>query len=233
MGYKLKIRKSNSFKDVTNTMVELDSLQPKGVVPLGSKYLIEDWRIFCSDSSIRLKPNRELIVSDLKAIFLSMRTALARAASKIVLAHEVEDIVQETYVKLCLVKNSKRIKHPKSYLYKMAQNLARDHVKTATYRLSDSLEDIGDVFIDQNNEVYRLAVSSEEFTQFCETVRYLPIQCKRAFVLKKVYGYSQKEIAKELKISQSTVEKHVALGLKRCAEKMHSRESSGQLKREY
>ncbi|MBT5330464.1 MAG: sigma-70 region 4 domain-containing protein, partial [Porticoccaceae bacterium] len=34
--------------------------------------------------------------------------------------------------------------------------------------------------------------------------------------LKKVYGYSQREIAEELGISENTVEKHVALGVKRC-----------------
>jgi len=115
----------------------------------------------------------------------------------------------------------------------MAQNLARDHVKTASYRLSDPLESIDEAWIDQGDEVYRLAVSSEEFRQFCEAVRQLPLQCRRAFVLKKVYGYSQKDIAKELKISESTVEKHVALGLRRCAGKIHSKESGGRLKREY
>lgn len=173
------------------------------------------------------------VVGDIKSIFLSMRTTLTQAVSKIVPVHEVEDIVQETYVKLCLVKNPNLIKHPKSYLYKMAQNLARDHVKTASYRLSDPLESIDEAWIDQGDEVYRLAVSSEEFRQFCEAVRQLPLQCRRAFVLKKVYGYSQKDIAKELKISESTVEKHVALGLRRCAGKMHSKESGGRLKREY
>ena len=41
-----------------------------------------------------------------------------------------------------------------------------------------------------------------------EAVRQLPEQCRRVFVLKKVYGYSQREIAKELSLSESTVEKH-------------------------
>ena len=42
------------------------------------------------------------------------------------------------------------------------------------------------------------------------------MQCRRAFVLKKVYGYSIKEIATELAISEKTVEKHIAQGIKRC-----------------
>lgn len=34
-----------------------------------------------------------------------------------------------------------------------------------------------------------------------------------AFVLRKVHGYRQKEIAKQLGISESTVEKHIARGM--------------------
>jgi DNA-binding CsgD family transcriptional regulator len=39
-------------------------------------------------------------------------------------------------------------------------------------------------------------------------------------VLKKVYGYSQKEIALSLSISENTVEKHIATGIKRCSHYM-------------
>jgi RNA polymerase sigma-70 factor (ECF subfamily) len=34
--------------------------------------------------------------------------------------------------------------------------------------------------------------------------------------LKKVYGYSQREIAAKLSLSESTVEKHISSGMKRC-----------------
>ena len=51
-------------------------------------------------------------------------------------------------------------------------------------------------------------------------MRLLPVQARRVFVLKKVYGYSQREIADELGLAQSTVEKHVALAVRRCAEYM-------------
>ena len=51
-------------------------------------------------------------------------------------------------------------------------------------------------------------------------MQLLPVQARRVFVLKKVYGYSQREIAEELGLAQSTVEKHVALAVRRCAEYM-------------
>jgi RNA polymerase sigma-70 factor (ECF subfamily) len=64
--------------------------------------------------------------------------------------------------------------------------------------------------------MYNNHVSNDEFANFCQAVRLLPIQCRKVFVLKKVYGFSQKEIAKQLTLSESTVEKHIALGIKRC-----------------
>jgi len=58
--------------------------------------------------------------------------------------------------------------------------------------------------------------SQERFLHFCRAVRALPLQCRRAFILKKVYGLSQREIAAYLEISESTVEKHVARGTLDC-----------------
>ena len=39
-------------------------------------------------------------------------------------------------------------------------------------------------------------------------------------MLRKVYGFSQRKVARQLAIAESTVEKHVALGLRRCSERM-------------
>ena len=160
-------------------------------------------------------------MDEIRDVFLSMRLGLARAVSRIVPPHEVEDIVQETYVRLCKVGKAEHIEHPKSYLFKTARNLALDSVKRAENRLSehwDEGEEAGlthsEVLVD---ETFECTASSEEFGHFCEAVRQLPLQARRVFVLKKVYGYSQREIASELGIAESTVEKHVALAVRRCA----------------
>ena len=75
---------------------------------------------------------------------------------------------------------------------------------------------------------FRAVVSDDEFAKFCEAVRFLPEQCRRAFVLRKVYGFSQREIAEVMSIAESTVEKHIALGVKRTMLRMKAvRRSSG------
>lgn len=157
---------------------------------------------------------------NIASVFVSMRSSLARAVQHIVPPKEIEDIVQETYVRVCQVGGKNEIKSPRSFIYKTARNLALDHVKRAESRLAvsfDATEDselptsqlLADSTLDQ-------ACSEEEFSRFCDGVRYLPVRCRRAFVLKKVYGYSQREIAKVMQISERTVEKHISSGIKRC-----------------
>ena len=96
--------------------------------------------------------------------------------------------------------------------------MAIDHLKRAEVRLVDAVDNIDEIdfFATQDDAVYQQVANNEEFSQYCEAIRLLPVQCRKVFVLKKVYGYSQKEIAQQLDISESTVEKHVAMGIKRC-----------------
>jgi len=154
-------------------------------------------------------------------VFLSFRKQLARAVSSIVPTKEIEDIVQETYVRVCQIENPAGIRHPRAFLLTTARNLAFDHIKRSESRYSQSIErdgelDLGEVDDHHVDETYQHVAAGEEFSNFCEAVRILPVQCRKVFVLKKVYGYSQREIAIELEISESTVEKHIAHGMKRC-----------------
>jgi RNA polymerase sigma-70 factor (ECF subfamily) len=146
---------------------------------------------------------------NIASLFVALRSTLARAVSRLVPPKEVEDIVQETYVRVCQVETPEQIQFPRSFMLRTAQNLALDHLKRAETRLSVSLD-----------ETFDRVAANQEFGFFCEAVRQLPLQCRKAFVLKKVYGYSQKEIALNLDISENTVEKHIATGIKRCAQFM-------------
>ena len=168
-------------------------------------------------------------------IYLASRSALSRIVSKMVPPHEIEDIVQETYVRICQIENKERISSLKSFMFKTARNLALDYLKQSNVKLVDRVENMQELerlLSDHNkDEMYENAVIDNEFSHFCDAVRRLPVQCRRVFVLKKVYGSSQREIADNLGISESTVEKHIANGMKRCTQYMrkinsHSNKSS-------
>lgn len=152
--------------------------------------------------------------------FLTLRTRLARLVIGIVPPRDVEDIVQETYVRVCQIENKDAIREPRSFLFRTAQNLAINHVKRAEARLTDGVDAIDEVGgvgdLSCDDQTYAQVTSDEQFVLFCEAVRHLPQQCRRAYVLKKVYGYTLKEIAQEMELAESTVEKHIVAGAKKC-----------------
>lgn len=161
--------------------------------------------------------------------FMSMRSSLARLVRGIVPPKEVEDIVQETYVRVCQVGHRTAIREPRSFLFRTAQNLALDHVKRSESRLTAGVDSVDDVVAADTGQhrdaTYDQVASDEEFVLFCEAVRHLPKQCRRAFILKKVYGYTLKEIAAEMGLEQATVESHIVAGTKRCVAYLRDRES--------
>ena len=152
--------------------------------------------------------------------FTAVRARLTRLVLRIAPPEEVEDIVQETYVRVCQIERAEAIREPQSYLFRTAQNLALDHLKRAETRLTaptDAIDELDSSPVgSEQDPTYELTASDEEFSQFCEAVRRLPQQCRRAFVLKKVYGHSLREIADIMGISENVVQKHISRGVKRC-----------------
>lgn len=161
--------------------------------------------------------------------YQSLRGALARAVTGIVPPKEIEDIVQETYVRACQAEDQTAIKTPRSFLLRTARNLALDHVKRAETRLSVSFDEEGVLDVERRLDgTFDEVATNEEFAHFCDAVRHLPQQCRRAFVLKKVYGHSRREIAELMNLSENTVQTQIARGMKRCTYIMEKYENTQQ-----
>lgn len=161
--------------------------------------------------------------STMHQVFVAAKDSIVRMVSRIVPPKEIEDIVQETYVRICQLEHENEIQQPRSFLMKTARNLAFDHLKRAETRLAEEVGEewqFSDFEFEGPDGTFEQVASCEEFGHFCEAIRQLPLQCRKVFVLKKVYGYSQKEIASKMNISENTVEKHISAGFKRCASYM-------------
>jgi RNA polymerase sigma factor (sigma-70 family) len=157
-------------------------------------------------------------ISSIADAFLSVRKQLARLVSRVVPPADIEDVVQETFVRSYEAELAQRIVHPRAFLLRTARNLALNHVDRSAFRLEDPLDvDDEQRSLASSDGPDRQLESHQRMLLFCRAVRELPLQCRRAFLLKKVYGMSQREIALYLAISESTVEKHVAKGILRCA----------------
>lgn len=154
------------------------------------------------------------------------RKALVRLVARIVKPHDIEDIVQETCLRVYQAAQKQPIYHLKSFMLQSARNIALNHATRAdamnhlaALPSEQELDDEADAWLTESSwgpSTESLAQSQEEFLLFCRAIRELPLQCRRAFILKKVHGMSQKEVARQLGISESTVEQHIAKGMLGC-----------------
>ncbi len=160
----------------------------------------------------------------LLAVFLACRATLTRLVGRIVNRHDVDDILQEAFTRSYEAAGKTTIRNPRAFLLRTATNLALNHISRAGNRVSAPLEDLTLSEVDQLTTESPEAQldANQRFVVFCRAVGGLPEQCRRAFILKKVYGLSQQEIATRLGIAQSTVEKHIAKGLLMCRDYMES-----------
>lgn len=140
---------------------------------------------------------------------------------------DVEDVLQETFVRTSRV-DVGEIKSLKAYLFRTARNIALNELNRKSRTITSYIDDVcggevpaGAVPVDQQ-------VSDRlQMEAFGHAISSLPTQCRRVFLLSKLYGLKQKEIAKHLKISQSTVEKHMAKGILKCREYMREQGYDG------
>jgi len=146
--------------------------------------------------------------------FVGYKNTIRRFISRIVRYDDIEDIVQETFIKSYEADLKKKIKYPRSYMLKTAKNLAINHQAKWDNKFNDSLEDFDEPPVQLNTGNFEDEFESKErFLFFCKATDQLSGAVRKCFILKKVYGLSQKEIAQYLELSESTVEKHVAKGL--------------------
>jgi RNA polymerase sigma factor (sigma-70 family) len=146
------------------------------------------------------------------------RAALHRYLGKLTSGSEdIEDLVQETFVRIYALPDFQRIESPRALLFRIAHNLV---VERARQRKAHATDTVGDL---ETLTVFSTEAPPDEqtdarrrFESFCAAVERLPPLCRRVFVLRKVHKLSHAEISEVLGVSSSTIEKHVAKGLVRC-----------------
>lgn len=166
--------------------------------------------------------------SPISDVFIDIRSSLIRYVSHFFKNQQasVEDVVQESYIRALEAQKRSNIQNPQAYLYRTSKNLALKTLQKSMNRLTDHVEEselervaVNEIGLDEE------CLAGERFEIFCRAVRLLPVKCRRVYILRKVYGYSQKEIARHLGISERTVEAHVAKASVHCLNFMDLRES--------
>lgn len=141
----------------------------------------------------------------LEAVYLDRRDALVRFLRARGAADQAEDLVQELWLKICAAPPT-AVADPVSYLYRAANNLmiSRHRSSARTERRDEEWVAAGP---QEDRSGEDAIVARQEIARAEQRLRALGHRVLDAFVLFRIDGMAQREIAAHLGISLSAVEK--------------------------
>ncbi|MGE8112222.1 MULTISPECIES: RNA polymerase sigma factor [Pseudomonas] len=159
--------------------------------------------------------------SRFNSVFLVQRLSLLRTLQRMVGNHSTaEDLLQETYLRVSRALGERPIEHLEPFVFQTARNLALDHLRTRRVRSRMLVDDVPDEVL---HNVASAHGSSEDAAHAEQLLKHLSVSLnqlterqQRIFILSRLHGASYLEIAEQLHVSASTVQKELKLIMAIC-----------------
>jgi RNA polymerase sigma-70 factor (ECF subfamily) len=128
---------------------------------------------------------------------------------------DVDDLVQETYAVLATRATVSDIVDPRAYAFQTARSLFLQGVRRAKIVSFQAMADLAGLDIpDDAPSPFQHVAGREDLRQISAAIAAMPPQTRRTFLLRRVDGLSQREVAAATNLSESTVEKHIGRGIR-------------------
>jgi RNA polymerase sigma factor (sigma-70 family) len=127
---------------------------------------------------------------------------------------DLDDIVQETYAILAGLESVAAIRNPRAYMFQTAYSVILAQIRRAQIVSISTVEDIDRLAGEDGAPSPETEAGDREaFRHLAEGIAGLPPRCREVFVLRKIDGLSQREVAQKLGVSEGTIEKQMHKGL--------------------
>jgi RNA polymerase sigma factor (sigma-70 family) len=125
-----------------------------------------------------------------------------------------DDVIQEAYTILAELESVDAIRHPRAYLFQVARSVITRHVRRARIVPIHTVDDLERLELpDDAASPEQHAIDRDELRQLARAIAAMPPKTREAFVLRRVDGLPQREIATRMRISENTVETHISRGI--------------------
>ena len=149
--------------------------------------------------------------------FITIESSIKRFLGRFLYRPEdVDEVAQETFLRAYDACKGRDIQSPKAYLYRVAKNMALKELTRKSASMTDYLEDAvncGEEILEQKGTLEEELMAQQKVARYCDAIAALPPRCRKVFLLRKVQAKTHREIAEQLHISVSMVEKHIANGV--------------------
>jgi RNA polymerase sigma-70 factor (ECF subfamily) len=141
---------------------------------------------------------------------------------------DVDDVVQESYLRVWRVRAEGPIRSARAFLFTVARRLAIDGVRRHTASPIAAVEDLARLPVaDEAADVAGAAEHRERVTLLAEAIGELPERCREVFLIHKIQGFSRRETAERLGLAEKTVEVQTARAMDRCGRYLRRRGVTG------
>lgn len=154
-------------------------------------------------------------------VFLAQRVSLLRTLERMVNNHSTaEDLLQETYLRVARALSERAIDHLEPFVFQTARNLALDHLRARRIQSRTMLEDVPLNVVQSIAAPLSSAEDAAHAEQMLErlniSLSQLTPRQQQIFILSRLHGHSYQEIAEQLSVSLSTVQKDLKLIMAIC-----------------
>ena len=137
---------------------------------------------------------------------------------------DVDDLVQESYLRLHNAFRNQQIENARGFLYRIASNLVIDRYRSLEYNTRslsiDNLSASAPTLVSESPSPEQCAETDEQLSVLNRIIESLPPRCRQVFLSYRVKQMTQREIACDLGISTQMVERHVAKAARICSDQM-------------
>ncbi|EJL37548.1 RNA polymerase sigma factor, sigma-70 family [Caulobacter sp. AP07] len=153
-------------------------------------------------------PSRRL--AQVEALFRSHGPWLARVLARRTDREEAKDLVQEAFLRLTRAAEHQALDNPEAYLKRIAWNLLRDRAKNATGRIERAHAPLQpDLHAANDSDPHQALVERQTLARYEAAVMRLKPKTREIFLLHRLDGLTYAQIARDLGMSVSGVEKQM------------------------
>ncbi|MBL9200036.1 MAG: RNA polymerase sigma factor [Opitutaceae bacterium] len=131
---------------------------------------------------------------------------------------DVDDVVQESCVRVSQAREAGAIRSARALLFTMARNLALDAMRRQRIAAFEPITESDESSVlEDGHDVVAAVAKQQELELLTLAIQSLPARSRQVMTLRAAYGFTPAQIAAKLGVSLSTVEKETAGSIRACA----------------
>jgi RNA polymerase sigma-70 factor (ECF subfamily) len=140
---------------------------------------------------------------------------------------DVDDVVQESYVRIWKARTARPIRSAKAFLFKVARHLALNTIRKELNSPETGCGFAALRVLDTKPNAAEAALTEDLYRHAVEALGSLPTRHRQVVMLHKLEGLSHREIAARLNLTERTVQKYCWQGIERCVAHLKMKASDG------